>query len=161
MVSREQFVLAAEQLAPSLYRVCLSILRQPQDAQDAVQESLVKAFARLDKIRPDTLGPYLMRIAINESRNIQRQRRRFVPMEQLPKEGQPMETRDLDLRAVLDQLPDSLRLPILLYYLEGWTDPMIARALNISQVALRTRKSRGRRLLKQYLTQDQAGGEAR
>jgi RNA polymerase sigma factor (sigma-70 family) len=60
-----------------LYRICLSYLRQPDDALDAVQETFVKAFkgaARWDGAAE--VAPWLTRIAINESSDPKPRRRR-------------------------------------------------------------------------------------
>lgn len=155
----EQFTAAAEELSPTLYRVCVSILHQPQDAQDAVQETLVKAWARRHTLRQDTMRAYLVRIAVNECRNIQRRRMRQSPVETLPDEGVPPQERDLDLRRRIDALPETLRLPILLYYMEGWSDRMIAAALGTTAVAVRSRLSRARKKLKHMIELEQPEGE--
>ena len=160
MVSTEQFTQAAEELSPTLYRVCVSILHHAQDAQDAAQETLVKAWAKRHTLRADTMRAYLVRIAINECRNIQRHRMRQTPVEHLPEQGAPSGGHDLDLRRQIDALPETLRLPILLYYMEGWNDRMIASALGVTAVAVRSRLSRARKRMKHMLEQEQAKGEA-
>lgn len=151
MVSDAQFAAMAEALFPALYRVCVSILRQPQDAQDAAQEALIKGWAHRQRIRSRTAQAYITRIAIHECRNIQRHRMREMPVEALPEENMPEEERDLDLRQAVDALPETLRLPLLLYYAEGWTDRMIASALKTTAVAVRSRLTRARRQLKARL----------
>ncbi len=141
----------AEKLSPTLYRVAQSILRSSPDAQDAVQEALLKAWAARDRCHQETFAPYVTRILINECRNIQRQRMRLTPVENLPEEAAPPEGADLDLRDAINRLPDSLRLPILLRYMEGWPDAMVAKALGITALAVRGRLHRGRKALHHLL----------
>src|SRR3954449_9454234 len=63
----------------ALYRYCRSILRHEQDAQDALQSTMTRAFAALqDEPRDFELRPWLFRIAHNEAVTILRQRRRVA-----------------------------------------------------------------------------------
>ncbi len=87
MISSEQFTQEVTALSPTLYRLCISILRLEQDAQDAVQQGLMKAWQKKDAVRPDTFRPFLTRIIVNECRNIQRHRLRMIPVEQIDPAG--------------------------------------------------------------------------
>ena len=161
MVSHADYSTLAEALFPALYRVCVSILRHPQDAQDAAQEALLKGWAQRHRIKEKTAKAYLMRIAVNECRNIQRLRMKETPQDNLQDIGLPQAESDLDLRQAVDRLPETLRLPILLYYMEGWTDKMVAKALQTTALAVRTRLSRARKQLKEALRQMETEGETR
>jgi len=66
-----------ERHLPALLRYCRSILRDDEDAQDAVQQAMAKAFAALDKREID-VRPWLFRIAHNESISMLRRRRPTV-----------------------------------------------------------------------------------
>ena len=66
---------------PGLYRLACSILRHEADAQDAVQQAAVNAWAAADRMKPGGEKAYITRVVINECRNIQRHRLRIVPME--------------------------------------------------------------------------------
>src|SRR5438445_6219906 len=60
----------------ALYRYCLSIVRNPDDAQDALQSALTRAFAALRGSERDLpIRPWLFRIAHNEAVTILRRRR--------------------------------------------------------------------------------------
>lgn len=151
MQEGSEFEKRAMALSPTLYRVCLSLLKKEADAQDAVQETLARAWERRAKIRKDSFGPYLTRVAVNCCYDILRKRKRQVPVMDFPEEEAQIPQSDLDLKAAVEGLKDTLRLPILLYYLEGWTDQMIARALAITAPAVRRRLSRARKQLKAAL----------
>src|SRR3954447_13561276 len=65
-----------------LHRFCVGILREPQDAQDAVQNTMIKAMRALPgERRQMQLKPWLYRIAHNEAVEL---RRRERPVEELP-----------------------------------------------------------------------------
>lgn len=51
ILDRERFVAQVTELQETLYRTARSILRNEQDAQDAVQEAVTQAFARLHTLR--------------------------------------------------------------------------------------------------------------
>lgn len=148
MISGEMFTSETTALTPTLYRLCMSILHKEQDAQDAVQQGLCKAWGMKERIHPESFRPYLTRIIINECRNIQRHRQRVMPVEAveiLEKAYLPEET---GLKAAIDVLPETLRTPLLLFYMENYSEREIAQSLNISLVAVKNRLFRARQKLK-------------
>jgi RNA polymerase sigma factor (sigma-70 family) len=72
---RAAFTALYERHHQGLYRYCRSILRQDADARDALQNTMAKAFAALEREERDfELRPWLFRIAHNESISIIRRR---------------------------------------------------------------------------------------
>lgn len=139
-------------MLPGLYRLAQSMLRQTADAQDAVQQAAVKAWLSLERIRPGGERAYFTRIVINESRNIQRQRMRQTPMESVPERAE--ETSSDDLKLAVAALPEELRLPLLMKYMEGYREREIAEALEIGVPSVKSRLFRARRKLKELLTEE-------
>lgn len=135
-----------------LYRISLSILHAHQDAQDAVQQALLKAWAARARLRPGFERAYLTRIVINECRNIQRQRMRVIPVEKFPEEA--CNPPDTSLRDAVDALPELLRLPLLLKYMEGMSEKEAAHALGITVVTLKGRLFRARKALEKLLKEE-------
>ena len=70
----------AEENMQGLYRLSFSILHTRHDAQDAVQQGLLRAWERRETARPEQIRAWLTRIVINECHNIQRKRMRVVLM---------------------------------------------------------------------------------
>lgn len=138
--------------APSLYRVSVSLLRSVPDAQDAVQQALLKAWAARDKMWPGHGQAWLMRIVVRECRNIQRYRMRVTPVERV--EDAPWSPPDPSLREAVDGLPEALRLPLLLMYMEGMSEQEAARALRLSVSAVKSRLYRARRALEKRLREE-------
>jgi RNA polymerase sigma-70 factor (ECF subfamily) len=159
MISSEQFTQEVTALSPTLYRLCMSILRTEQDAQDAVQQGLMKAWAKKDSVRPETFRSFLTRIIINECRNIQRHRQRIFPVEQMDIAGETFIPEESELRSAIDALPEKLRTPLLMYYMEDYLEREIAQTLQISLVAVKNRLFRARKSLMAALHDKEAGAK--
>ena len=151
-MNEKDFTALCQEHMPGMYRMSMALVRNPADAQDAVQQALLKAWAARDRMRPGVERAWLMRIVINESRNVQRQRMRMVPVERLPE--QAYTPPDTDLREAIDALPENWRLPLLLKYMEGMSEKEAARALGITQGALKARLHRARKALEKVLNEE-------
>ena len=153
-MTKKQYGDEAERLAPSLRRIAYSIVRNEHDAQDAVQQALLAVWARRERVDLARLKPYLTRAVINACRDIQRARQRAIPMEDMPEAAyQPP---DGTLRDAVERLPEELRLPLLLHYMEGYKLAEIAGALGQSLPQLTSRLFRARKQLKQILEESEA-----
>lgn len=137
-----------------LLRTCYLYLRDRQLAEDAVQETFLKAYRSLQAFRGDSSQKtWLTRIAINTCRDLYRSEwfrhmdRRVTP-EDLPECGAPFSSREESLIVEVMRLPRRLREVTLLYYYHGMDERDIAEALSISRSAVSDRLSRARRKLK-------------
>ena len=139
-------------MLPGLYRLAQSLLRHPSDAQDAVQQAALKAWQALDRLPPGGERAYFARIVINECRNIQRVRMRVLPVAEVPEPACP--PADGDLAAAIADLPEDLRLPLLMKYMEGFREREIASALGIGVPAVKSRLFRARRKLERILKEE-------
>ena len=151
-VSFEQLYM---QQLPGFYRLAQSILHHTADAEDAVQQAVMKAWQRADDLPPGKEKPYLARIVINECRNIQRQRQRTVPVPEFP-ESAGEETDLSELREAVNKLPEKLRLPFLLGYMEGYSAQEAASVTSITLFALKSRLKRAKKALQIELTEEEA-----
>lgn len=136
-----------------LYRVSCTLLRCEADREDAVQSALEKAWRGRFLLRQEQyMETWLTRILINECYAIMRRSRRIIPMAEVG-ENQPAqwEAQNADemLCRALTALPDTLRLPIVLHYMEGMDIRTIARTLRIRESAVKSRLHRGREKLRQ------------
>src|SRR5215212_6895132 len=83
------FAVVYERHHQALYRYCRSILRHDEDAQDALQSTMTRAFAALqDEQRDFELHPWLFRIAHNEAISILRRRHTTGELGDLPAPGE-------------------------------------------------------------------------
>ena len=135
----EAFALLFERHAGALYRYCRSIVSHDQDAQDAVQSTMVNALAALRKAPLDApLRPWLFRIGHNESISLLRRRRPADDLDaQFDLAGAPMEAQLEDrermnaLVADLRELPERQRSALVMRELSGLSHEEISVALAI------------------------------
>lgn len=142
----------------SLYWISYSILHVQQDAQDAVQQGLLKAWAHRDTARPDQIRAWLTRIVINECRNIQRDRMRHaVPLPADTQAGS-YAMPDADVAAAVAALPDRLRIPFLLKYLMDYTEKEIGQTLRMPVHTVKNRLYKARASLREALSEKEVIG---
>lgn len=155
------FLEVYERLAPRLQLAALAILRDPDRARDAVQEAVVRVYARLDRLEQRAALPgYLLTAVRNAARDALRQsaRRdeRDVDPDRLP--APAAETADPDQLARLGQavlcLPAPWQEALALRYGEGLNAAHVAERLGISHAAARARLSRAQRALRRELEEE-------
>lgn len=151
-LDKDFFVQQVDELSGTLYRVAYSLLRSPDDCRDAMQEAALKAWEKRYALRDASrFSPWLIRILVNECRNIQRKRRPTVPLENVP---EPMALPpDPTLALALQTLPERLRLPLVLQYAEGMSYGQIAQALRVPESTVRGRIHRAKELLRKELAE--------
>ena len=153
-MTKKQYEDEVERLAPSLRRIAYSIVRNEHDAQDAVQQALLAVWARRECVEFARLKPYLTRAVMNACRDIQRARQKAIPMKEMPEMSyQPP---DGVLADAVERLPEDLRLPLLLHYMEGYKLAEIAGALGQSLPQVTSRLFRARKRLKRMLEEAEA-----
>ena len=151
MISDDHFTRETTALTPTLYRISMSILRHEADCRDAVQQALLNVWAARRRLEQTRFRAYLTRAVINECRNIQRKRMRETPIDEMPDIEYVMQPEQSELREAIDLLPESLRMPLLLHYMECFNEKETAAALGITVVAVKNRLYRTRKALKQQL----------
>ena len=126
-----------------LYRVAMSILHSDADAQDAVQQGLLKAWAKRAKARPECFRAWLTKITVNECHNIQRYRKRVYPVDTV-RATDGYEPPDMELYEAIGAMGEKLRIPLLLKYRENYSEKEIAQALGIPISTVKSRLYRAR-----------------
>lgn len=152
-MNNEEFTQAILGMTDTLYRVASAQLRQRADREDAVQECLRKAWEKRHRLRDERyLQTWVIRILLNECHTIQRRMRRTLPAEEIPAVQHVRE--EGMLKEALLRLEERYRVPILLHYLEGYSVAEVAAVLRVPQGTVKTRLSRGRRVLKALLDEE-------
>lgn len=157
ILDRERFVAQVTELQETLYRTARSILRNEQDAQDAVQEAVTQAFARLHTLRdPAKFKPWLLRILVNTCYDACRRRRSTVYLEAveetLAAPQSDCEER-MSLWSAVIRLPEEQKAVVTLFYYEDLPIRAISEVLGVTQGTVKTRLSRARGRLRQMLDQ--------
>ena len=163
-----------ERYGKSLYAVSFQILKNSQDAEDAVQETFLKAFRAIDRFRGDSsLYTWLYRIAQNQSLMKLRKRSRAVTISldswTTPSEGEqeslpptnwlPSHSQDPDLslhtrqlsefvRHCIQELPENYRQAYLLKEVKSLSEDQVCRRLGISKPSMKSRVHRARVLVR-------------
>ncbi len=141
-----ELVLEAEH---TLYRVAWSILGNDADCQDAVQEAVLRAWERLDSLRePRYFRTWLIRILIRECCRLRRTGGRLVPLEsrrEIPAPDHGTVWREIQA------LPEPLRLPVVLHYVEGYGVAEAGELLGLPAGTVKSRLSKARRVLRMEL----------
>ncbi|MCH5286171.1 MAG: RNA polymerase sigma factor [Christensenellaceae bacterium] len=139
----------------SLYHVACAILTSETDRRDAMQETALRAWEHRRSLRNEAyFKTWATRIAINVCRDIMRKNRRVMPVEGLPERPAPELPSELHL--TIEGLPERLRLPLVLYYLEGFSVEETARALGLPEGTVKFRLHQARKALRVELDGEEA-----
>ena len=142
---RRAFSVIYQRYHQDLYRYCQAILRNPQEAQDALQNTMVKVLAALPgETREIRLRPWLYRIAHNEAIEIARRRRPTEPIaDDAPADAPGPDTavegreRLRELLEDLGELPDRQRSAVVMREMAGMSFEEVAAALGTSEAVAR------------------------
>lgn len=171
---RTEFARLLEAYSGQIYRLGMKMLNNPQDAEDVLQETFIKAFNNIDRFEGRSkISTWLYRIASNEALMLLRKRKVQILSVDEPLIGDddpaesPQEIVDwcclpedelmsTESQAVLDrsvsQLPESLRVVFLLRDIEGLSTRETAEVLEMTETAVKTRLSRARMRLRELLS---------
>jgi RNA polymerase sigma-70 factor (ECF subfamily) len=157
----------------ALYGTALRLTRRPQDAEDLVQETYLKAFRASAQFQRGTnLKAWLFTILHNSFRNMRRHDVRnpvdvnseTVELaadqrgdEQTPEQLLSRATLDGDLQEALDGLPETFRQAVWLRDVEEFSYAEIARIVDVPIGTVMSRISRGRRMLFERLAPKRSG----
>jgi RNA polymerase sigma-70 factor, ECF subfamily len=144
----------------SLYHFVRTHVTEPADAEDIVQDVLVKAYTALATLKDDTkLRPWLYQIARNAIIDFYRQHKPLAALSDalpaLPATvDDPNEAEFVQcLTPLIDQLPPAYRQAIILVELQGLTQQAMANTQGLSLSGAKSRVQRGRKLLKALFLQ--------
>lgn len=150
---------------PAVHRLCASILNDPDEADDAAQESFIKAARHLESFRWEAdMKTWLFRIAVNTSRGWLRKRRVQHGLQNALESltrlfERPVDPEDSAVEAdahrrlwrAVDDLDESHRLPVLLHYVHDLSAAEIAEVMEIPVGTVYSRLHFARRMLQARL----------
>ena len=154
-MDRTDFIRRVRACERRLYRVARTMLPGEADCEDAVQEALLRAWARLDTLREEAyFETWLIRILINQCKTYYRRR---PPAEAELTENIPCpETFDSPLLEALKSLPRKPGIAVELHYIEGYSVKECARILGVPEGTVKWRLNRGRALLRRAIAEEDA-----
>ena len=153
-----------------VFRVTLAILGNTEDAEEAIEDTFLKAFRHLDQFRRDArFTTWLTRIAVNAAIEKRKTRKKFLPLSEsenadepfLPTNYEPWKSNPEQvfgkqeiLRLVeeaIRALPEIYRTAFVLRDVEGLSAEEAAAALGLTVPALKSRLLRGRLMMRERL----------
>ena len=141
------------QLENSMYVTAIGILRNKEDAEDAIQNALMQGYDHLDDLRFfDKIKPWILRILVNECYKILKKRMYTVDIEELEVSSgeDTIEQKTILWESVL-ALEMKYRTVIILYYYENMPVKDMAKVLGITVDAVKQRLFRARKMLREIL----------
>lgn len=149
-MNKDTFINKVLEAESTLYHVSKSILGNDEDCEDAVQGAILKAYKQLNSLENEQyFKTWLTRILINECYGLRRKAKVVVPYEEYFKEDKAQNKEDYtDLYSAIRNLPDDIRITIVLYYVEGYSIDEVKSILKIPSGTVKSRLSRGRKMLK-------------
>jgi RNA polymerase sigma-70 factor (ECF subfamily) len=153
-----RFAALADRQAGFMFRVAYGLLRSPQDAEDAVQEALLKLYRGDAWQQMEDEKAYLARTVWRTALDALA-RRPKAPMDDVaeaelacpgdsPEQSAADEGERVLLRRLIEALPEELRQPLVLSAIEEMSSREVAIALGIPEGTVRTRLMRARSELK-------------
>ncbi len=129
----------------TLYAAARAILLNDQDAQDCVQEAILKGWEKLRTLRDSSLfQTWLTRIAITTAINMRRKKKRGAPLLTDVPAKSARTAEHVDVRRAVEALDQKTRICTVLYYFEDMPIDGIAGALGIRPNTVKTRLFRAR-----------------
>jgi len=165
------FEAAAREHRSFLLQIAVASTRNPTDAEDIVQEALMRGYRGIKGFRGDCplriwLSRIVVRVAINHHKSLARRLKRWVffgDLQSVYEDGsvQEFEPADpfglfdreavLDVRKHVNRLPDEFRMPLVMLAVDGLTIPEIAGILEIPEGTVKSRIFYARKRLKETL----------
>jgi RNA polymerase sigma factor (sigma-70 family) len=153
---QDAFRILVQRHGPMVLGLCRSLLRDPNDAEDAFQATFLVLVRRADSIRKRaTLGPWLCGVTYRVARrarvrSVRRRRHEVAAVAELAgpsRADHDSTSTGAAIQEEIARLPESFRAPLVLCCLEGLSYDLAARRLGVSEPTLRGRLHRARKRL--------------
>lgn len=142
--------------------IALGILGDFAASEDAAQEAFLTAWRKIHELRePDRLRGWLGQVSRRAALGHLRRQRAYEPLDDnfpladespTPDEATAHDEEAALVRESLTKLPETYRLPLVLYYREGQSVRVVAETLGLSEDAVKQRLARGREMLRDRMS---------
>lgn len=144
-----------KQYGDMLFRLCLVMLKNKSDAEDAVQETVLKYMLKAPHFEnAEHEKAWLIRVAANKCLDIHRSRKRHPQTTVDELQGFVSAPESCGIIEALMTIPEKFRIVMLLYYVEEYSIKEIARMIDRSDSAVKMRLSKGRLLLEKIYREE-------
>lgn len=140
----------------SMYKTARGILKNDNDAADAVQDTILTSFEKIHTLRkPQYFKTWLIRILINECNQILRHYKKVNPIEEVPETPRKDKSlAEFEFKEMLEQVDEKYRVILVLYYEQGFKITEIAELLELNENTVKTRLARAREQIRSAYFQE-------
>ena len=169
-MKKETFCRYIRKYETDMFRFAKSIVGNQADGEDAMQESILKAYEKIDTLRSRRkFKAWIFQILANECYQILRSRKRQEPTDPFEFSQQEhlydfnddwaadIETGDGKILSYILKMPKQHQEVLILYYYDEFSTKEIAKILDIPQGTVKSRLARGRKQLKDLLEMEGEG----
>ncbi len=155
-----EFCRYADLYKDMIYRIALNFFGCTQDAEDIVQEVLIKLYIKGGRLKGNNQVKFwLIRVTLNACKSQVRSRgRRHAPLEIQDIAVPFRREEEYALFSVVMSLPEKYRTVLYLFYYEELTAREISDVLDIKESAVTTRLARARNMLRSQLVEEDGYG---
>lgn len=159
MIQNDEFCELVRLHEDAMYSLAYSILRNDQDAADAISESIVKAYCGVSQLKNRrAFKPWLLKIVNNTSLEMLRGKRPTVDLDDqfdVPEDSHSTDLpTKLALRAAVDGLSQPYRTVVILFYYNNLSIIEIAAITGGTIIAVKKQLSRARTMLRESLSKE-------
>ncbi|MEQ8153334.1 MAG: sigma-70 family RNA polymerase sigma factor [Clostridiaceae bacterium] len=154
----ESFIEAINLIVPQLYKTARTRLSSEEDIGDAIQETIISAFANIGKLKKtEYFKTWAVRILINKCNDIIKKNNKVVYLAEIDESaelygfGDDASVDRMDLENAINHLPEDYKTSLILYYVNRFTTKEMAEILDESEGTIKSRLSRARNILKNCL----------
>ena len=156
IIDDETFARLVREYASNLYRITLGILHNHEDAEDAVAESILKAYEKIHTLRNiESFRAWIMQIAVNEAKRIYTKNKRSMPIENIEEYMPEFRDEHHELWDIVMKLDISYREVTILYFYEQLSIKEIGKILHIPEGTVKSRLYRAKKELKRYVRMEE------
>lgn len=152
---KEAYGVLAGEYARDVFAVCMSVLGNAADAEDAAQEAFVRGYGQIGGLRKSgRFGQWVMQIARNVCLDMLRRRqagRKALEAERRRDRNERRSEEYGELEDAISRLDEKYREVLMMYYFGGESSEAVAARLEISPATVLSRLSRARRRLREIL----------
>lgn len=149
MTGTDDITLTVNKYGDMLYRICILMLKNHADAEDAVQEAFIKYMQKAPAFKSDEhKKAWLITVSANKCRDMLRRRVHIADESEEILKNIAVDEECSGILETLFELPEKFRIVMTLHYVEGYKVEEIAKIIGKSSSAVKMRLQKGRTLLK-------------
>lgn len=154
---KEAFNNLIELILPKMYRIARAKLREEADIEDAIQETMVKAYLKLNKLKDKTKFEFwITKILVNECMNIYRKQKVVhIEYDDISASVNVEYDGNLDNKILYSKMMNLLepedRIIMVLYYANGYTTKQISEIINTNENTIKGRIKRAKEKLREKM----------